>query len=277
MSPSLGYIPSTFPMSIFTDSPEKQPRNDISRLGADSSQNTNMQFSVPPVQDPYSIRFPLTYSPRRRQGPFFDPLHQQSQLQPQAGYNFNYGYDIPSELPFAASLPAQSTSVHSQSQAPLVPITESGRYPLQAQHQQIPIAYAARLTDLTAFALNMKKSADASARSDDVSISNSSQATASSKSGNIDEKMISEIIAKKGRRLSSCSCAESYMCFFSLEELNKENEQFVNNQTRTEDHSAEPIVAKDNQGLGECKESETVPRRLLRSASAQTRLAELES
>ena len=74
--------------------------------------------------------------------------------------------------------------------------------------------------------------------------------------------------------------------------MNKENEQLVNNQntTRTEDHPAEPIVciasardseedANDNQGPGECKDrqSDTIPRRLLRSASAQTRLAELES
>jgi hypothetical protein len=205
MSPSLGYIPSTFPMSIFTDSPEDQLQNATSGLGTDSNQNTSTQFPVPTVQDPYSIRFPLTYSPRRRRGPdpsFFDSLHQQSQLQSQAAYNFNYGYDIPSESSFLASLQAQSTSVHSQSQAPLVPIAGSGRYPSQVQHQPIPIAYTARLTDLTAFALNMKKSADAGARGDDVPISNSSQDTASSKSGNIDEKMTSGIIAKKGRRLT---------------------------------------------------------------------------
>jgi hypothetical protein len=218
MSPSLGYIPSTFPMSIFTDSPEKQLHDVTSRLRADSNQNTSMQSPVPTVQDPYSIRFPLTYSPRRRHGPgpsFFDTLHQQSQLQPQATYKFNYGYDIPPELSFSASLQAQSTSVHSQSQAPLVPIAGSGRYPSQAPHQPIPIAYTARLTDLTAFALNMKKSADAGARGDGVPISNSSQDTASSDSGNIDEKMISVIISKKGRRLTARVlnhiCAESFL------------------------------------------------------------------
>src|SRR5882762_7353517 len=169
MSPSLGYIPSAFPMSIFTDSPPQQSQNITPRPDAASDQSTSAQFVTPTPQDPYSIRFPLTYSPRRRNGSsssFLGPHHQQSQSH--TAYNLNYGYDTPSEASFSPSLQSQPTSGSTQHQSH--PDSVPGSTPYNQTSYQTPIAYTARLADLTAFALNLKASkvlADAIAREDE--------------------------------------------------------------------------------------------------------------
>jgi hypothetical protein len=146
-SPSLGYFSSAFPMSIFTDSPPKRLQNS---LATGSNHSTSAQYPTPTLQDHYSIRFPLTYSPRRRRTPsstFFES-------QPQLALNFNNGYDIPSGLPLSSSVQNQSTSNHTLPH--FDSFTGSRRQYENVQLQQVPIAYTARLSDLKAFALNIR-------------------------------------------------------------------------------------------------------------------------
>jgi hypothetical protein len=100
----------------------------------------------------------LTYSPRRRNSPspsISVPFHQQSQ--PQSTNNLDYDYDIPYESLFSASPQTQSTSVHMQTQAHLNSVAGSASYPSQKPiPHKIPIAYTAKLADLTAFALYLR-------------------------------------------------------------------------------------------------------------------------
>lgn len=210
MSPSLGYIPSAFPVSIFTDSPPKQ-QHATPWPPVNSSRSTSAPFLSPALQDPYSIPFPLTYSPRRRQGPspsFVGPYPEQSQSHPQAAFNFNYDYDIPSELSSLSSVQSQSTTTQTNVQPNYVP--QSAKHLSQKQPPyHMPIAYTAKLADLTAFALHLKtpqKPADAGASGEHIRNgmlnTGPNPETVLPKSGDMDDAGKNSV-SQKGRLLST--------------------------------------------------------------------------
>lgn len=217
MSPSLACVPSAFPISIFTDSPPKQLQN-AAHIPANNYQSTNAQFPGPALQDPYSIRFPLTYSPRRRHAPCpTAPRHQQSQ--PQMAYNLNYDYDIPSESSFSVSLQSQSTSVRAQAPGHLDSINGTARYSAQKQLVfPMPIAYTTRLADLMALDLKtLKKPENSGAYGEDGQNSMQNPDLSSdnglSKSGDTDENVVTETssTANKSKLANSIharSCTE---------------------------------------------------------------------
>lgn len=307
ISPSLSYIPNAFPISLFNDSPPRQqatitPQSTANNRSQNMNQDTSAQFVNSTPQDPYSIQYPLTYSPDR--GPLMrgslpeaqSPSPQLIHAQPRAAIHFNYGYEIPpaSRLSYPALIEPQSMAVFAQTLNNSGTDTDTSfesigsplHLPLDLQRRQrMPIAYTARLADLKALTLKLRAPtviASSTAQRDENVASRTPQATDAiqSKVADKDDKPV----GGTGNETPTGSVIPSAQQGISVHPQslisytfadNKENQHpILQQEPRAIEHSATPADDKAAPIEKHDDQEDTAPRRMLRSGSAHARLSE---